>query len=72
MLTLFPSSHGHFGWYHISRDQAGLGPKAGFFWGSGSWDVCSLLRKSIDLCFRHSNWSQMAMMVVVPHMFLYH
>ena len=38
MLTLFPSSHGHIGWYHISRDRAGLGPKAGFLLGSGSWE----------------------------------
>ena len=38
MLTLFPSSQGHFGWYRISRDQAGLGPNAGFFLGSGSWE----------------------------------
>ena len=38
MLTLFPSSHGYVGWNHISEDWAGLGPKAGLLWGSGSWE----------------------------------
>ena len=34
MLTLFPSSHGYLGWYHISGGWAGLGPKVGLWWGS--------------------------------------
>ena len=33
MLTLFPSSHGYLGWYYISGDWAGLGPKVGLLGG---------------------------------------
>ena len=28
----------HMGWYHISGDWAGLGPKVGLWWGSGTWE----------------------------------
>ena len=28
----------HMGWYHISGDWAGLGPKVGLWWDSGTWE----------------------------------
>ena len=32
------SSHGDLSWYRIPGNWAGLGPKAGLLWGSGTWE----------------------------------